>query len=256
MAIICKQIAEDKLLIDFDRPVQPLGIANFMFVIPGFSVTSVSFQTTSAEVQLGGTIFSGQEVWVTYVGDPQIYFVTSGTPELVKPFEVLATVWGNAQTDPRVYAPESTSELPTIGDFIEAFGLKEAIEITNPDDRDAQTPDELKYLRALEDAEALWNSELYNATAGALLVLNPGKRRTLLNFVRYFLDIHCPRKHVVSAYEESIRNIRAVSGTTGQVVLDAFTGTEDFFYYGNKPCNHSCGCVTVGDTIYDVYRTL
>lgn len=238
--------------VDFGQPVK---VQNGPLLVSQFLVNDVQILAISdlqpdnlIELTLSSPLASG-ESWLEFIPaaavGPQIVTLL-GVPTQVLAFEVL--VLDTTPVDSQVYSVLNTGLTPSVGDFVDAFGLREAIDISNPHDSNAKQPDDARILRAIEDAEATWNSELLNAPLAGQLVLQAGKRRTLLTIARYFLDSHCPRKHVVDAYLEVIRNIKAtVAGTTTVGVIDpnVYTGTDDFCFEYNDPCNNcNDSCVT------------
>jgi hypothetical protein len=239
--ILAKQLSDTEILLDFGLPIQSTGVVASQFNVPGYTVQSLIVQTNNLKLILSTPIDVVDELWVIYTafssGAQLFSIIPQGQASQVKSFEVLVASYGASEANPQVYNLPSTEFTPTLGDFIDAFTLEEAIKITNPANSAAVSPNELKFLRAVEDAEALWNSELINATAASMLVLSPGKRRSLLTIARYLLDAHCPRPFVVEAYKEVIRNLKATSGEVANIE-DQFTGIDDFFYFANQ---NRCG---------------
>jgi phage gp36-like protein len=234
----------NEVLIDFGQVVSNFGVSHGAFTINNsFVGQALSFsQDQFALLSLGQGALPQGELWLTYAaGTAGAQIIALSTGVSIKSFEVLV-LETNTQESPQVYNLGNTSQGPTLGDFIEAYGLREAIEISNPGSSSATAPDELKFIRAFEDAEALWVSELVNASAASLLVLSPGKRRSILTIARYFLDSACPREFVIKAYEEVIRNLRAtVSGISNPETV--YTGGDaDFFYYEDQHCGGCGGC--------------
>jgi phage gp36-like protein len=240
--ITANQKSATEIVINFGSPITSAGITPGQFIVEQNSVTAIAWGYDSVLLTLSDAL-SSNETWVEYAKDVGPAQIFSTAPELrtVESFEVLVISQGLAGSDPQVFNVASTSHRPTLGDLINAYGLDEAVKLTNSGDSTATQPDELKFLRAVEDAEALWNSELLNASAASLLVINPGKRRSLLTITRYLLDSHCPRKHVVEAYNEVIRNLQQLTGVTPPGT--AYIGDDtDFFYFGNRTEPSSCGC--------------
>jgi phage gp36-like protein len=243
----------NEILIDFGSPVVSTGVLPSQFSVTGSTVNSVTFLGNQYATLSFSSPLPFGETWLEYtspINGAQILRVGGWSSDpanaFVKSFEVL--VLDLSTEEPAIYNVANTLDLPELGDFIDAFGLEEAIRITNAHSNSATQPDELKFKRALEDAESLWNSELLGASAAALLTLNPGKRRTLLTIVRYFLDSSCPRKHVIEAYNEVIRNLQRASSGGGSID-EEFTGLdEDFFWYEKTGCD-TCSCKPTG--IYD-----
>jgi hypothetical protein len=234
--MIRAKLEDLEVLVDFGTPVISTGVLPSQFQVTGAPVVGVTFSGDQyCRLALGKTPPAG-DLWLTYEATSGFAQVlrTAGTAGAVLSFEVLITELSAPEA--QTYALSNTEGLPTLGDFIEAYSLREAIEITNSGDATATQPDELKFIRAMEDAEALWNSEVLAASMTSQLLLFPGKRRALLAIARYLLDQSgCPRPHVIAAYQEVLRNIRS---TTAGGSPGAYTGDDDFFYYGVQPC---CG---------------
>lgn len=251
--ISARLINTQTVVVDFGQPVkiQNGPLAPDAFLVNSASVVSVAAYDEAdniLQLQLDKPLLAG-ESWLSYspapATGPQLVTIV-GVPTQVLPFEVL--ILEGSPANPLGYDVLHTQETPTLGDFIDAYGLREAIDISNPNDRNAKQPDEIRIIRAIEDASAVFASEIAAAPLAGLLILNAGRRRTILTIARYFLDAHCPREHVVKAYEEVIRTIKAtVAGTTTSVgVADplAYTGTDDFEFYYNEPCPCNSSCVT------------
>jgi hypothetical protein len=247
MAISARQTTTNTILISFGSPITQTGINAAYFSLSTGVIQSLLWGHDEVTLTTVDPI-TEPEVWCNYtatVGGAQI-IRTVGAMEPVLSFEVLVLGLGLSGNDPQTYSVLSTEYRPTLSDYIEAFTLEEAIAATNPADSSATQPDELKFLRAVEDAEALWNSEAYAINAAGLVALNPGKRRSLLAITRYMLESFCPRPHVLAAYNEVLKTLRAVSSST-TAPGDQYIGDDgDFFYFSNTDCdlnhNTSCGC--------------
>lgn len=251
MAITARSLTPQSLLVDFGKPITLVG-GTPVFLINGSPSVSVTPGDSDNLLVIGlASALAGGESWLEYVPAPlrvspappaPTILTTVGTPTVVSGFEVL--IFETSVASPNTYSAINTSATPTLGDFIEAYGLREAIEISNSQDSAATQPDEIRVMRAIEDAESLWNSELVNAPLANLLVINPGKRRTLLTIARYYLDVNCPRKHVIDAYNEVIRNIRLASSQVSVPILppgvEGYTGADDFEFYYNEGCPDRC----------------
>lgn len=245
----------NELLIDFGAVVTNFGISPGQFTLNGTqAATSITFSNDQFATAVFTLPLPQGELWLSYdAPSAGAQIISTGASAVaIRSFEVL--VLETAGTSPaQMFNISNTAVGPTLGDFIQAYGLKEAIEISNPGSSSATQPNELKFLRAFEDAEALWTSEVLNASASSLLVLNPGKRRTILTIARYFLDSACPRDFVVSAYEEVIRNLRAtISGVSNPDTV--FTGGDDFFWYEGSGCSSGCGGCGSGNPSPEFYQ--
>ena len=100
----------------------------------------------------------------------------------------------------------------TPDDFILAYGLKEAIQITNMDNADAVQPNTDKLWMAIQDASALIDNYIDQASRGGKLLISSNRRRTALIIARYYLDAIRRREDVKQDYELAIKEIeRATS---------------------------------------------
>ena len=108
--------------------------------------------------------------------------------------------------DQRNY-PNATRPSPrtaTPDDFILAYGLKEAIQLSNIDDADAVQPNDIKIWMAIEDATALIDNYIEQAGRGGKLLISSNRRRTALIIARYYLDTVRRREDVKNDYERAI----------------------------------------------------
>jgi len=94
-------------------------------------------------------------------------------------------------------------------DFILAYGLKEAIQITNIDDADAAQPNIVRLSMAIQDANALIDSYINQATKAGKLLVSSNRRRTSLIIARYYLDTVRRREDVLKDYERAIKELEA-----------------------------------------------
>ena len=92
----------------------------------------------------------------------------------------------------------------TPDDFILAYGLKEAIQLSNIDDADAIQPNDTKIWMAIEDATALIDNYIEQAGRGGKLLISSSRRRTALIIARYYLDTVRRREDVKNDYERAI----------------------------------------------------
>ena len=99
---------------------------------------------------------------------------------------------------PRVATPD---------DFILAYGLKEAIQISNLDNADATEPNTAKIWMAIEDAVALIDNYITQATRAGKLLISSSRRRTSLIIARYYLDTVRRREDVKNDYEMAIKEL-------------------------------------------------
>jgi len=92
----------------------------------------------------------------------------------------------------------------TPDDFILAYGLREAIQVSNLDDGDATQPNTDKIWMAIQDACALIDNYIVQASRGGKLLISSNRRRTALIIARYYLDSVRRREDVKSDYERCI----------------------------------------------------
>lgn len=112
----------------------------------------------------------------------------------------------SGRVDYRNY-PNATRPSPrtaTPDDFILAYGLKEAIQLSNIDDADAIQPNDTKIWMAIEDATALIDNYIEQAGRGGKLLISSSRRRTALIIARYYLDTVRRREDVKNDYERAI----------------------------------------------------
>ena len=100
-----------------------------------------------------------------------------------------------------------TPRVATPDDFILAYGLREAIQLTNVDDADATQPNTEKMWMAIEDAAALVDNYITQATRAGKLLISSNRRRTCLIIARYYLDTIRRREDVKADYEASITEL-------------------------------------------------
>ena len=100
----------------------------------------------------------------------------------------------------------------TPDDFVLAFGLREAIQLSNIDDADAVEPNSDKIWMAIQDACALIDNYIVQASRGGKLLISSNRRRTALTIARYYLDSVRRREDVKNDYEMAIKDLdRAMS---------------------------------------------
>ena len=95
----------------------------------------------------------------------------------------------------------------TPDDFVLAYGLKEAIQLSNIDDADAIQPNDQKIWMAIEDASALIDNYIEQAGRGGKLLISSNRRRTALIIARYYLDTVRRREDVKNDYERAITEL-------------------------------------------------
>ena len=100
--------------------------------------------------------------------------------------------------------PRPNPRTATPDDFILAYGLREAIQISNLDDGDATQPNSDKIWMAIQDACALIDNYIVQASRGGRLLISSNRRRTALIIARYYLDSVRRREDVKDDYERCI----------------------------------------------------
>jgi phage gp36-like protein len=234
------KIGDSRILLDFDRPVFQSGIPQNFYVNDFQAVANTGPSTDSFWIEIPQPASNLDDLFLEYRPStfPLLYLSGPASDRVVKAFSKVVIV---EQISSELQNVTNTALSPIIGDFIDAYGLEEAIMISNPDNALATSPDEYKFLRAFEDAEALWATYLLAIDFANRAAINAGKRRTVLIFARYFLDSRCRRKNVTEDYERAIENLTKVNLTATGPSIDPtiYTG-EDEIVYGSSvclPCN-------------------
>ena len=106
---------------------------------------------------------------------------------------------------PDIDRPYPRSATPD--DFILAYGLKEAIQLSNIDDADATQPNTEKIWMAIEDSCALIDNYITQAGRAGKVLISSNRRRTSLIIARYYLDTVRRREDVKSDYERAISEL-------------------------------------------------
>lgn len=242
------QITTNFILLDFGKPVLQVAPPTSFFVNeqPALNVTAGP-TTDSLYIYPARTFNALDDIWLKYVSSPaNLFLYLTGEPStrLINSFSV--------QVFPEQITGESvnlnnTTLSPVIADFIDAYGLEEAIMISNPDNALAESPDEFKFLRAFEDAEALWNTYLSAINLAYRSTIAAGKRRTILIFARYFLDSRCRRKNVTADFNDAVDSLTKVNEGLAVVANpeDLYVNSNAIIYGGQtccNICNDNCSC--------------
>lgn len=103
----------------------------------------------------------------------------------------------------------SDPQSATVGDFVLAYGLKEAIQLTNIDDASATSVNEAKLQMAIEDANALIDSYIEQSGKAGRVLITSNRRRTALVIARYYLDTVRRREDIYKDYVESLKQLDA-----------------------------------------------
>jgi len=106
----------------------------------------------------------------------------------------------NRSADPKNASPD---------DFILAYGLKEAIQLTNIDDASATSVNVAKLRMAIEDANALIDSYIEQSGKAGKVLITSSRRRTALIIARYYLDTIRRREDVSKDYVEALKQLDA-----------------------------------------------
>jgi phage gp36-like protein len=116
------------------------------------------------------------------------------------PYQNRSGVLTPGQSDPRSASPD---------DFIVAFGLKEAIQLTNIEDASATTVNVAKLRMAIQDANSLIDSYVEQSGKAGQVLITSNRRRTALTIARYYLDTVRRREDVRTDFESCLKQIQA-----------------------------------------------
>jgi phage gp36-like protein len=116
------------------------------------------------------------------------------------PYQNRSGVLTNYKTDPRSASPD---------DFTVAFGLKEAIQLTNIDDAAATTVNVAKLQMAIQDANSLIDSYIEQSGKAGMVLITSNRRRTALTIARYYLDTVRRREDVYKDYDAALKQMQA-----------------------------------------------
>ncbi len=228
----------DKIILIFDQPLDT-SIATptecFQVNYGKILITSFSYEDTnniSLAIDPANLIKSGDKIFISYTPPVDETLALAhptvvGTPEselrkarvrpiykfnvknLIQFTETLDSNLGNfigggayPRSD-RVQNPRAA----TVDDFILAFGMKEAIQITNMDDASATEPNIARLEMALADANAMIDSYIAQATRAGKVLVSSNRRRTALIIARYYLDSVRRREDVAKDYELAIKEL-------------------------------------------------
>ena len=106
---------------------------------------------------------------------------------------------------PNTARPNPRSATPD--DFVLAYGLREAIQLSNIDDGDASQPNTDKIWMAIQDACALIDNYIMQAGKAGQLLISSNRRRTALIIARYYLDSVRRREDVKNDYEQCLKEL-------------------------------------------------
>lgn len=108
-------------------------------------------------------------------------------------------------TKDRKSDPRSAS----VEDFILAYGLKEAVQLTNIDDASATSVNAAKMQMAIDDANALIDSYIEQSGKAGKVLITSNRRRTALIIARYYLDTVRRREDIYKDYTEALKQLDA-----------------------------------------------
>ena len=132
------------------------------------------------------------------------------------------------------YQSRPNPRTATPDDFIIAFGLKEAIQVSNIDNADATQPNNDRIWMAIQDASARIDNYIVQASQAGKLLISSNRRRTALIIARYYLDSVRRREDVKEDYENCIKELDRAS-TMEDLVRPDLPWWQD-------PCNKNRGC--------------
>jgi phage gp36-like protein len=116
------------------------------------------------------------------------------------PYQNRSGVMTEHKSDPRSASPD---------DFIVAYGLKEAIQLTNIDDAAATSVNVAKLRMAIQDANSLIDSYIEQSGKAGMVLITSNRRRTALIIARYYLDTVRRREDVKQDYETALKQLAA-----------------------------------------------
>jgi len=121
------------------------------------------------------------------------------------PYQNRSGVMTPGQSDPRSASPD---------DFITAYGLKEAIQLTNIDNAAATSVNVAKLRMAIQDANSLIDSYIQQSGKSGQVLITSNRRRTALIVARYYLDTVRRREDVLRDFESCLKQIQAEMAMT------------------------------------------
>jgi phage gp36-like protein len=116
------------------------------------------------------------------------------------PYQNRSGVMTEHKSDPKSASPD---------DFIVAYGLKEAIQLTNIDDAAATSVNVAKLRMAIQDANSLIDSYIEQSGKSGQVLITSNRRRTALIIARYYLDTVRRREDVYKDYENCLKQLAA-----------------------------------------------
>lgn len=116
---------------------------------------------------------------------------------------------------PRDERSDPTTATPA--DFIVAYGERETVQLTNLESPRATTVNYSKLNMAIQDACALIDNYVVQASRAGKLLISSSRRRTALIIARYYLDSVRKRKEVIEDYERAIKELDKARDSTTAV---------------------------------------
>jgi phage gp36-like protein len=116
------------------------------------------------------------------------------------PYQSRSGVLTDHKSDPRS---------ASVDDFVLAYGLKEAIQLTNIDDAAATSVNAAKLRMAIQDANSLIDSYIEQSGKAGMVLITSNRRRTALIISRYYLDTVRRREDVRADYESALKQLAA-----------------------------------------------
>lgn len=238
-------VSETKITLTFDQPLDDtiaVPVTSFVVNYGKFSVVQRNYSSSSSIIlTLGRNLTPSDKVFINYTPPEEISlalrapvqagasvatlrrnvvraFFKVPVKNLLKVSEATvgwdemanlgryATGEGYSRTD-----KGSNPRSATPDDFVLAYGLKEAIQITNIDDADATEPNTVRLWMAIQDADALIDSYINQSTKAGKLLVSSNRRRTSLIIARYYLDTVRRREDVLKDYERAIKELDAAT---------------------------------------------
>jgi phage gp36-like protein len=240
------KINNNQILLDFERPILQVNLPSFL--VNSTAQTAGPGPTTDT-LWINCPVFPSEfdDIYVEFKTGTLLYL--TGTDRILLPFTIPVVLH---KFNPEVQTVSNTNIVPSVGDYISAFGLQDAVMISNPENALATGPNEYVIARALEDGEALFNSYVLNAPAANEVLVFPGKRRAILNFARYFLDTRCRRQLVIDDYEKSIKELKVFveSAVVVPVADNNVYYTGDEIYSSGETCKDCHTKTDCGSTVY------
>jgi len=244
-SLLVELIFDQPLDTDIDPPLTSFSVNYGLFPI----VSYVYGGTTSIVLTLSKEVKPGESLFVSY-GPPENIHRAIRSPvkdgssqatirrnvvraffkvpvrNLLKPVE---DEWNDnanlgSYADGKGYSRRDKGDSPRTAspdDFILAYGLKEAIQLTNIDDADATQPNVARLWMAIEDANALIDSFINQSTKAGKLLISSNRRRTSLIIARYYLDTVRRREDVLKDFERAIKELDASTTHNPAIKPDA-----------------------------------